>query len=69
VAVAAAARGLVMPGPIVVQMEGGSLQVSVSGALDVVLRGPVEEVCEGRLTDAFLAGLARPEAAAPGAGP
>jgi hypothetical protein len=41
----------------------------VSGALDVVLRGPVEEVCEGRLTDAFLAGLARPEAAAPGAGP
>ena len=57
VAVAAAARGLVSPGTVVVQMEGGSLQVSVSPALDVVLRGPVEEVCEGRLTDAFLDAL------------
>jgi diaminopimelate epimerase len=57
VAVAACVRGFVAPGPIVVQMEGGALQVTVSDRLDVVLRGPVEEVCEGRLTEAFLASL------------
>ncbi len=57
VAVAACVRGLVAPGTIAVQMEGGVLQVAVSAQLDVVLRGPVEEVCEGRLTEAFLASL------------
>lgn len=57
VAVAAVARGLAGPGTVVVQMEGGALRVSVSPQLDVVLRGPVEEVCEGRLTEAFLSAL------------
>jgi hypothetical protein len=38
-------------------MEGGALLVSVSPQLDVVLRGPVEEVYVGRLTEAFLSAL------------
>lgn len=54
VAVAAVSRGLLPPGDVTVHMDGGDLQVSVSSTLDVVLRGPVEEVCEGTLTDAFL---------------
>jgi len=66
VAVAAVHRGLLSPGPIVVHMEGGVLQVQVTPELDVVLRGPVEEVCEGRLTDAFLASLERVEGGAEG---
>jgi hypothetical protein len=35
-------------------MEGGSLLVTVTESLDVVLRGPVQEVCTGELTDGFL---------------
>lgn len=54
VAVAAVSRGLQEPGTVTVEMEGGSLQVDVSPELDVVLRGPVEEVCEGALTPGFL---------------
>jgi diaminopimelate epimerase len=54
VAVAAVSRGLVAPGNITVHMDGGDLSVTVSPELDVVLRGPVEEVCEGTLTDGFL---------------
>ncbi len=59
VAVAATVRGLVPPGSVTVHLEGGDLQVSVTPELEVVLRGPVEEVCEGRLTDAFVDGLGR----------
>lgn len=57
VATAAVVRGDVEPGTITVHMDGGDLQVDVSANLDVILRGPVEEVFEGALTDAFVATL------------
>lgn len=57
VAVAAVSRGAIPPGRVVVHMEGGDLEVTVTPELDVTLRGPVEEVCEGVLTDAFVASL------------
>jgi hypothetical protein len=38
-------------------MEGGTLLVSVSADLDVVLRGPVQEITVGDVTDGFLASL------------
>ncbi|MFQ5535855.1 MAG: diaminopimelate epimerase [Gemmatimonadota bacterium] len=57
VAVAAVRRGLLPAGEVRVEMEGGALRVTVKPELEVVLRGPVEEVMEGRLTDRFLAGL------------
>lgn len=57
VAVASVVRGLHPAGPITVVMEGGRLEVGVTPELDVVLRGPVEEVCEGALTPGFLASL------------
>jgi diaminopimelate epimerase len=59
VAVACVARGIFEPGAIEVDMEGGRLEVHVGPELDVVLRGPVEEVATGRLTERFLQGLAR----------
>jgi diaminopimelate epimerase len=57
VAVAAVSRGLVEAGEITVHLEGGDLAVTVTPGLDVVLRGPVEEVCEGVLARGFLAVL------------
>ena len=54
VAVAAVTRDLTPPGSVRVSMEGGELTVHVSDALEVVLRGPVEEVSEGELTEGFL---------------
>jgi diaminopimelate epimerase len=57
VAVALVSEGLVRPGEIRVDMPGGSMRVTVSPELDVVLRGPVEEVCTGTLTGSFLARL------------
>jgi diaminopimelate epimerase len=54
VAVAAVHTGRVPPGDIQVRMEGGTLEVRVSGELDVVLRGPVQEVATGDLTNGFL---------------
>ncbi|MDE0473931.1 MAG: diaminopimelate epimerase [Gammaproteobacteria bacterium] len=56
-AIAAAARGVVDYGDVEVHMEGGTLQVSVSPELEVVLRGPVQEVASGRLSDGFLDAL------------
>lgn len=53
VAVAAVSKGLLEPGALTVHMEGGDLSVSVDGELDVVLRGPVDEVSEGTLTPGF----------------
>lgn len=66
-AVAAAARGVVDHGDVEVRMEGGTLQVSVSPELEVVLRGPVQEVASGRLSDGFLDTLrsAAPERGSP----
>jgi diaminopimelate epimerase len=57
VAVALVHRGLLAPGEISVRMPGGTLSVAVSESLDIVLRGPVDEVCSGELTPGFLAGL------------
>jgi diaminopimelate epimerase len=54
VAVAAASRGIVDVGAVTVQMQGGDLVAVVGPDLEVVLRGPVEEVCEGHLTRGFL---------------
>ena len=59
-AVAAAGRGLVDYGDIEVRMEGGTLQVNVSRELEVTLRGPVQGVAAGRLSDGFMESL-RPE--------
>jgi len=53
VAVAAVHTGRLTPGEVEVRMEGGTLRVSVSLSLEVVLRGPVQEVATGELTDAF----------------
>jgi diaminopimelate epimerase len=58
VAVASVVRKAVQPGPVTVHLEGGDLHVNVTPDLRVELRGPVEEVAEGRLTPAFVAGLA-----------
>ena len=70
-AVAAAVRGIVDYGDVEVRMEGGTLQVSVSRELEVVLRGPVQEVARGRLSDGFLDALrsVAPERASPGLPP
>ncbi len=58
VAVAAVATERIPPGGVTVEMEGGTMLVSVTKELDVVLRGPVGEVEEGRLTGGFLWQLA-----------
>jgi diaminopimelate epimerase len=57
VAVAAVESERCDPGPIRIEMVGGVLDVTVSAELDVVLRGPVREVCDGELTDGFVASL------------
>ena len=57
VAVALVSRKLLDPGDITVRMPGGTMTVTVSQELDVVLRGPVEEVCTGVLTDALVTAL------------
>lgn len=57
VAVALVSSGRMPPGEITVEMPGGELRVGVDSELDVVLRGPVEEVAEGRLARGFLDGL------------
>ena len=56
-AVAAVRSGRVEPGRIDVVMAGGHLQVTVSGDLDVGLRGPVQVVARGRLDPGFARGL------------
>jgi diaminopimelate epimerase len=59
VAAALVSEGALQPGDVTVCMPGGRMVVTVSRELDVVLRGPVEEVCTGALTEAFLAALGR----------
>jgi len=56
-AVAAVHQGRLDPGPIQVVMEGGTLQVTVSASLEVVLRGPVQEVAQGELLPGFVKSL------------
>jgi diaminopimelate epimerase len=45
-------RGLV-DGHVVVHLEGGDLVVDVNRTLDLVMTGPVEETCTGKLGDDF----------------
>ena len=59
VAVAMVSSGQLAPCEIGVAMPGGSLSVTVSSDLDVVLRGPVEEVCEGQISTRRLAQMTR----------
>ena len=58
VAVAAVESKRLSPGAITVQMDGGAMQVTVTEQLQVTLRGPVQEVCEGELTTGFASVLA-----------
>ena len=64
-AVAAAGRGVVDYGDVEVRMEGGMLQVNVSRELEVMLRGPVQGVATGRLSEGFMEAL---RSASPGRG-
>lgn len=57
VAVAAVHRGMA-PGVVHVDMDGGSLSVTVGEDRSVVLRGPVEEVMEGELAPGLVGVLA-----------
>ena len=54
VAVAMVERRLMAPGQVRVRMPGGEFEVTVSEDFDVLLRGPVEEVCNGQLSDQLL---------------
>lgn len=58
VAVAAVATGRRAPGTVRVRMAGGDLQVIVTPELEVVLRGPVQEVSTGTLAPGFMDWLA-----------
>jgi diaminopimelate epimerase len=55
-AVAACLRG--SPSPIVVELDGGELEVGVSDDLDVTLTGWAEPVCRGELSAELLRALA-----------
>ncbi|MGD2046668.1 MAG: diaminopimelate epimerase [Gemmatimonadota bacterium] len=57
VAVALVQEGRLAPGEITVHMPGGDLRVTVTEGYDVVLRGPVEEVCTGAVAPRLLAEL------------
>ena len=57
VAAAAVATGRVEAGVIRVVMDGGELFVAVSPDLGIVLRGPVDEIAEGRMAPGFLRSL------------
>jgi diaminopimelate epimerase len=46
------------PSPIVVELDGGELEVEVSGELDVRLSGWAEPVCAGELSAELIAALA-----------
>jgi diaminopimelate epimerase len=57
VAAAAVRRGLVTAREVEVRMPGGTLQVNVGEDWDLVLRGPVEAVCDGVIVDEMLTRL------------
>jgi diaminopimelate epimerase len=59
VAVALVSEGRTDAGEVTIRMPGGEMRVTVDAELDVVLRGPVEEVCTGELTEAMLRALGR----------
>lgn len=58
VAAAAVKSGRVAPGRFEVRMVGGSMEVTVTAALEITLSGPVQEVSAGSLTGGFLEFLA-----------
>ena len=58
-AVAAVSTGRLEPGELEVRMQGGSFRVRVTRDLEVVLRGPVQDVTDGELTEGFLRTLAQ----------
>ena len=66
-AVAAVREGMLPPGPVRVEMEGGAMEVEVGADWAVRLRGPVEEVCVGELSETFLAETFLAESGPPGA--
>jgi diaminopimelate epimerase len=55
-AVTAFLRGA--PSPLVVELDGGELEVAISPDLDVVLTGWAEPICAGELSPALLTALA-----------
>ena len=57
VAAAAVRRGMVSERRVAVRMPGGTLQVEVRDDWSLVLRGPVEGVCRGELTEGMVARL------------
>ncbi|MEQ1856872.1 MAG: diaminopimelate epimerase [Longimicrobiales bacterium] len=57
VAVALVSQGRLRPGAVTVRMPGGTMTVTVSSDLDVVLRAPVEAVCTGALTEGMVGRL------------
>jgi diaminopimelate epimerase len=54
VAVALLSEGHTDAGEVAVRMPGGEMRVTVDASRQVVLRGPVEEVCTGTLAEGFL---------------
>ena len=58
VAAAAVKSGRAVPGQFEVRMEGGSMEVVVTEAMEIILSGPVQEVSGGSLTGGFLEFLA-----------
>jgi diaminopimelate epimerase len=57
VAAAAVRRGMVSERQVAVRMPGGTLRVEVRDDWSLVLRGPVEGVCRGELTEGMVARL------------
>jgi diaminopimelate epimerase len=57
VAAAAVRRGMVAERQVAVRMPGGTLRVEVRDDWSLVLRGPVEDVYRGELTDGMIARL------------
>jgi diaminopimelate epimerase len=57
VAAASVREGLVSPGRITVEMEGGCFAVTVTPEMVVRLEGPVELVCAGELAEGLLKAL------------
>lgn len=58
VAVACFDKGLV-DSPVTIHMEGGDLTIEIDKSLNLVMTGPVEEVCGGKFSDEFGAKLKR----------
>ena len=58
-AAAAVWTGRIEPGLVRVRMDGGTLPVRVAPGLEIGLRGPVEEIADGRLTEGCMERLRR----------